>query len=158
MNETIVIALIAAGSALLGSLVGLAGQYIAARQSSKHEREVYFRQKYEEFVLLTSDLETHFFRLGDDAIEPSERKICNEAIVGCTQRMEVLGLIYFQKLSSEVSALIDAALELQLDQDQDQGSSCNDHETKLEDFGKAIKEMKGAISAFSSDYVGAPPQ
>lgn len=112
MNEQFLIALIASGSALLGSAIGQLGQVVQHWLSARHERRVVLRQKYEQMATLAGDLPVHlsqrFDVLRKGAI-PEGRQLLQSA-----NQMHMLALLYFPKLAPAMQELRDTANRLDL--------------------------------------------
>lgn len=113
MNENLLIAVIAAGAALLGAVAGQFGPVVQHWLSARHERRALLRQEYEQMAMLVAEVSVHLSRIlpaatSDDP--PPE----DHALFQASLQMHMLALLYFPDVLPAMERYRDAANGLAL--------------------------------------------
>lgn len=148
MNEQLSIALIAAGSALLGAAVGQLGPLLQHWLSTRHERRVALRQRYEQMATLAGDLAVHLV-LGVDGIRRSAIPEGRDLLRSATQ-MQMLSLLYFPALKEPMEALRTAAIRM--DMALRSKADAEESMAATDEFATARKDALLAIAAHADRY------
>lgn len=147
MNEQFLIAVIASGSALLGSAIGQLGQVVQHWLSTRHERRVVLRQKYEQMATLVGELTVHIVASADPEAAPPA--LDPQSLDSRLATLRSLVLLYFPELGAPIEALakdtvaFHSALRNSTYADL-QGTSAN--------FGNSRRVANEAIRTFASKY------
>ena len=96
MSQEIQTALIAAASAIAGSLISQITPAVLSFFDKRHQRKVLLRQKYEEMALLYVDSLHWFLSVG---AATSIEELMKLALPENQKRMQILCSVYFPKLS-----------------------------------------------------------
>jgi hypothetical protein len=95
MSQEIIIATIAAASAIAGSVISQILTVVLSCFDKKHQRKVLLREKYEEMALLYSESLQWFQNVGASS---SYEELLQLSFPFHTKKMQVLCSIYFPKL------------------------------------------------------------
>lgn len=110
MNENMLIAIIAAGSALLGSAIGQLGSVLMHWLERRQRRGELLRDKYEQLATYTSDL-IDWARRAQQCTSLQEISSLSQPLPA--RHALTLTLIYFPNLKQQAIGLLNAAVEFQ---------------------------------------------
>lgn len=147
MNDQLLIAIIAAGAALLGAAVGQLGPLVQHWLATRHERRVVLRQRYEQMATLAGELAVHLGRTLDG--KRGHAKPVGRELLQCAIQMHTLSLLYFPKVAAQMEALRLAAIRLdtalqKLEPDEAMAAT--------EEFANARRAAMQAIQNHSKRY------
>ena len=109
MNETLVIAIIASASALLGSAVAQIGTVMQHWLSTRHERRVLLRSKYEEMAMLAGSLQVKLWKAADRS-KVELQLAAQQELLQSAIHLHTLALVYFSELLPVIDELRFAAV------------------------------------------------
>jgi hypothetical protein len=113
MDSRLIIAIIAAGAALLGSAIGQLGLLFQHWLSRRHERRVLLRQKYEQMATLVANLSVHLDRRLTSLRSPG-KLLSNPELLHESALMHTLAILYFPELAAIMQELRNESVRLDL--------------------------------------------
>lgn len=148
MNETLLTALIGAGSALLGVIVSQAFALLTSHYDRKHDRQTVLRQKYESLV---DTVNNSLVLLFQGVSDPEVLQLNADEIAGNLRHAYTVSLIYFPLLTPYIQTLRTAFNELQsaLKETPIDGIKAQHKANELKDARNAFDQ---AINQHAKDY------
>lgn len=149
IDSNLLVAVIAAGSALLGSAVGQLGPVIQHWLSSRKERQAFLRGRYEEMANLAASITVELSRkLGPDrrGRPPTEN---NEGIMQSSLSMQTLARLYFPELLDATAELHKAAWAMLVALVRDQDAEV---QSASRNVGLARKSVDERLQKYASKY------
>jgi hypothetical protein len=102
VNDTLLVALVASGSALLGAAIGQISPLILHWLDARRLRRMFFRERFEELAQVSADLAVQVARL---PLEPTSHYEIARELTRLTGRAAVLTTVYFSPLAEARMAL-----------------------------------------------------
>lgn len=144
MDSHLIIAIIAAGAALLGSAIGQLGLLFQHWLSRRHERRTLLRQKYEQMATLMANLSVHLDRRITSLLAP-EALQSNPELLHESALMHTLAMLYFPTLAPAMQALRKESVRLDL-------ALARGNEDDAKQASDAFAKARAAATEFVQQY------
>ncbi|MBS0212333.1 MAG: hypothetical protein JSR26_04015 [Proteobacteria bacterium] len=148
MADAIAIALVSAGSALLGAAVGQLGPLVQHWLAVRHARRSVLREKYEQVATKVGELEV-CVALRSEARAHAADPDPSRALHRTANELHLLATLYFQELAPEMAACRAAALDVDVAKAR---GGVEQVKAATERFAQASANAMDRLREFASRY------